>query len=827
MVDGVFGAVLNVPGVGDVTEYLMSHKVVESTIVEEKTVLVPQNLNFKADEVLSKKSYLTFTKSPMEFWVQLEPDAVEAFMAQIDELALKPEFINEKKFVPSIGGACLAFSTEDSRWYRATIHEVDSDTSTVYYIDYGNCSSVSNDQLRRLPANFAQQPPMAFKCCLDGVKEVSKEVKDAFELLAMDLEATVTFVEAINGCLQVRLSYPNGDDVAEKIGLPAKSKEMDVYVAYSTTPTSFWIQLTQDGPKLTEIQDILYEELHGSKAESHRIQGLPTVGEVYGVNHPEYQSWYRGQLKSLANNFAEVHFIDYGDTHRVPITDICRLPDRLKGVAPIAIESSLNLDLGEKEMPEEACKYFNAVCPDVVCQIVLGSKLGNIQLIDEMKTSTENILEVVKGKIQSSRLRNVVENLVGILDPSSKALQSEDYQTIRSCSELLSDADCFPGKLISSNASAVCLTSPSSVWLHLDSSAADEVTDSIQQYVNQPEFAKLPVLEPMVGCSCLALFSDDNSWYRAIVESVAQDSVVVNYVDYGNSSTVGRDQLRALPPSLVKQPTIALKCALDGVERSPDNLPSTADCQAAIFNQTLSVTFIEKTEKHIFVRLRDAAGTDLNEKLGLPARKMDSAPAADPINQQVIQGGVVVTVSHIKSAGMFWIQKKDDEDALEQIRDVLRPLDRDEPGNVAAVNVRENDLCAVMHPDYNRYYRARINKIEGEDVEAFFLDYGHTHWVPKANVRNCPVILKYIPAMAVECSFRTPVYPDQYSDEIQKAFSDATEGVECQAVFSGPQPAHGVHHVEALYAKGVNVANLLSSSALAAQAAANTGRFDK
>ena len=111
-------------------------------------------------------------------------------------------------------------------------------------------------------------------------------------------------------------------------------------------------------------------------------------------------------------------------------------------------------------------------------------------------------------------------------------------------------------------------------------------------------------------------------------------------------------------------------------------------------------------------------------------------------------------------------------------------------------------------------------------MEVFFLDYGHTHWVSLANVRPCPEMLEYIPAMATECTFRTPIFPNQYSEEIEKAFSDATEGVECQAVFSNPLTETGIQYVEALYAKGVNIADLLNSVGTAARNG-NSGTFSK
>jgi hypothetical protein len=157
---------------------------------------------------------------------------------------------------------------------------------------------------------------------------------------------------------------------------------------------------------------------------------------------------------------------------------------------------------------------------------------------------------------------------------------------------------------------------------------------------------------------------------------------------------------------------------------------------------------------------------------------------------------------------MFWIQRESNSEEIEQIRDTLRPLDANDSPNVPPASVKENVLYAVMHPEYNRFFRAQAKQISGDSVEVYFLDIGFSDWVPLSSVRPCPAILKYIPAMANECTFRSPIYPDQYCEEICKAFSGATEGVVCQAVFSA-QPTQGVQYIESLFAKGVNVGNLL------------------
>lgn len=818
------------PDIGDVAQYLVKHKVLcRHSICSKKEVKIPpQNLDFVLDKIISTSAFAPFVKTPMEFWIQLDPEAAEALMEQSDAIATQSEFLNDKtSLVPVVGTFCLAFFADDGRWYRAVVERLEQNCAIVYYIDYGNTCRVALDHLRMLPVSLADKPAMAFKCCLNGIEPpfefISKDITEAFLSQALDLVATVKFVKVVDGVLHVRLyNTADGKELAENIGIPMKPIELDVYVAYSVSPDNFWIQRKEDENKVTEIQDQLYQKLGGVETDAYRMQERPNLEQIYAVNHPMYHTWYRAQVEFLDGHsgMAEVQFIDYGDRHKVNLADFRHLPMNLKHIPPMAVESSLNLQSKPKLWPQGTLKYFNSICsPDMVFQVKFGAKSGNVQEIDSMETPTENIIETLNSKIKQSLLEDTGK-VLELLDSVSKSYkQVEQHPVIRPSAELISKLHCVPGQLISSKALAVCLTSPTAVWLHLYPAVADSLMESIQQYVKSPEFSKICPLEPLVGSSCLALFPEDQRWYRAVIENVDRDSATVMYVDYGNASPVGLDQLRPLPRSLVAQPALALKCALDGVDKCLNQLPSTEKCQSVIFDQDMHVTFIEETEKHIFVRLRDAAGNDLNEKLGLPApvttasnlRLDNQRSNATSIQSRngFIADAVDVRVSYVKSAGMFWIQRDSNFEEIEQIRDNLRPLDANDGPNVPPIIVKENVVYAVMHPEYNRFFRARSNQLNGDMVEVFFLDIGYTDWVPLSSVRACPAILKYIPAMANECTFRNPVYPDQYSEEIQKAFSDATEGVVCQAVFSGIQPTQGVQCIESLFAKGVNVGNLL------------------
>lgn len=57
------------------------------------------------------------------------------------------------------------------------------------------------------------------------------------------------------------------------------------------------------------------------------------------------------------------------------------------------------------------------------------------------------------------------------------------------------------------------------------------------------------------GLVCGAQFTEDKAWYRALVIGVNSDETLdVNYVDYGNSERLPFSALRKLPDSLLALP---------------------------------------------------------------------------------------------------------------------------------------------------------------------------------------------------------------------------------------------------------------------------------
>lgn len=83
-------------------------------------------------------------------------------------------------------------------------------------------------------------------------------------------------------------------------------------------------------------------------------------------------------------------------------------------------------------------------------------------------------------------------------------------------------------------------------------------------YIGLQKKKKFILLSDIISVSS---FLEDNLWYRAAVTAYAsQDTVLVDYVDYGNSDSLPLTRLRPIIPSLMDLPAQAIRCSLAGMK---------------------------------------------------------------------------------------------------------------------------------------------------------------------------------------------------------------------------------------------------------------------
>lgn len=99
--------------------------------------------------------------------------------------------------------------------------------------------------------------------------------------------------------------------------------------------------------------------------------------------------------------------------------------------------------------------------------------------------------------------------------------------------------------------------SPSRLWVQLESEKdkLDSLLDRLYQFYSACSDKRLSVEKVCKDMIVAALFSEDESWYRArVVDCDNEDTVTVMFLDHGNTEVISRDSLRKLPTEFCQLP---------------------------------------------------------------------------------------------------------------------------------------------------------------------------------------------------------------------------------------------------------------------------------
>ena len=549
-----------------------------------------------------EETFLTWVDNPGDFWVQLKnfDYLVEKLSNQLQEFYAQPR----PGTTTSPGAFIVAKYSEDEMWYRGLVLKEISETEVlVLFIDYGNSDIVSKTDLRQVAPAFGEVVPLAFRCALVDVKPLSEDAK----VWTTDAKS---FLEEMtqDGCMcevvsetesrkLVRLSV-NGKDVATELaslrvvsGVSSnktstcqrytkevtvrKSEREAVTITHVSSPQDFWCQLNKNFASVDSLMEKL--DSHYSDEGGTSIRDSET-GRACIAQYSEDNAWYRGKLLNTSPAGLTVQFVDYGNSEVVPANLVCEPEPRF-------------LDL-----PVQA----------VHCSLPLSGNLSHLTgamngLVLE-KELTMEVLDVTNGIA-----------VVELYDGGSKI--SDQLKQVSQSGTSVQIGGLKPATLIPLGSTVTAFTSfvisPGKFYLQLADKEEElgALMDEISVHNAQVDGHKL-LSNPQVNQACMALFSEDNSWYRGLIVSLQGPSCKVLFVDYGNEESVSTDTLRALPAEFGVVPALAYECSLEGTDGATWSEEATQFFESIVMDQELECTFVSQKSVKILI-----SGTDVKSEL--------------------------------------------------------------------------------------------------------------------------------------------------------------------------------------------------------------------
>ncbi|XP_068054207.1 tudor domain-containing protein 1 isoform X2 [Anomalospiza imberbis] len=335
-----------------------------------------------------------------------------------------------------------------------------------------------------------------------------------------------------------------------------------------------------------------------------------------------------------------------------------------------------------------------------------------------------------------------------------------------------------------------------------------ELEASLNEYCGK--IPSSPPFRPAAGNVCCAQFTEDNLWYRAAVTAYAsEDTVLVDYMDYGNSDSLPLTRLRPIIPSLMDLPAQAIRCSLAGVKPPLGAWTSEgiSYMKKLVKDKVLTVKVVDKESSKSKVELTDASGTpvinvsSLLVEGGFAAEELSMAlPAArgtdvEQANKDTTNKGICkwikltlnqtlsVIVCTVYSPGEFYCQISNSHEllALNSLNKSLSEYCQKTPPDV--FEPENGDPCCAFYSEDGNWYRAVVQNVTSDGrVRVSFVDYGNTEDVPRDNIRQISSSFLKLPFQAIKC-WLSGIKPgnSKWNPEATRRFHMYTSGLELQA----------------------------------------------
>ncbi|MGH0136679.1 UNVERIFIED_CONTAM: hypothetical protein FKN15_037530 [Acipenser sinensis] len=596
-------------------------------------------------------------------------------------------------------GVLCAVKGKDEKWHRGFVQQVLSNGhARVLFVDYGFCESVKAEHILQLPPDFHSAPIMSFPCslsCLTGLdeelqKQQMNELKkglltgilyirpDSFKpdhhlyyvtLLSPLDSADQGFQK--ESCKRQPFTGPYGkptythtvqeDSIQEMCKTPPSSDNWDIsnrkptakatykvkeledgcvfvgYVEHVLNPSDFWIRTDDHNSEFEEMMKNIvcfYDSLELDEG----ILDNPEPGLLCCAMFEKDMHYYRAVIVDVFENGAEVFFLDFGNTDKVPYMCIKTLPLRFAEVPALAFHCSLAhlvpvedvwtanatsvfrtavlnkvllvhvvqkrkdkyiVDLHDKEIESKGsvitllvqaglAEYWKEMSADYNQKLAKASwdqqserkKHKNVSFIQSQHNSkskeTSPFQSVSRpGKIPCNVLSNsYTEDFLKLFTSASVSSEQRETSTKVPIKPQIFKVGCVLDVKISS------IDSPSEFWCQVKNQLFKMalLIEDIQCYYRSHADPFQPG-----ELACVAKCSKDGKWYRGCVVQQMQGKVDVLFIDSGIKERKSIKNVRAIKPEFLDLEGQAFRCSLYNLVEPVDGNPcqwSKDACQA-------------------------------------------------------------------------------------------------------------------------------------------------------------------------------------------------------------------------------------------------------
>ncbi|CAF1033127.1 unnamed protein product [Rotaria sordida] len=711
------------------------------------------NINFEAgdhfiENDIPKDNIFKFVISHIEtandFFIQL--------LSKGNELTKLSEILqNEYQQAPEanisslkINQPCLAKSSDDC-WYRATVLLTGLTKLKVRFIDFGDTTEVTSNTIRQLEKKHCLAAPYAYQCKFENVQILDnvninniidqcagKEFNGKIKTKTLDNK----FILESDDFLQILLQT---NAIKSKPKTTSLKRFHCVIIHFECDKHEFFIQdNTETADKISEL--VQNEEPNAPTLTIDEVKQLLPNTMIIAMfdNQP-----YRAIIQSNESNNDDddddninVYYVDYGNTNLCSKTSLKRCSEQLSSY-PYQNKRCQLYGINLNEI-DNAFKYVQENSDSENTEISIINEKNSLfnvlvyinnECINEKFGCDLNLIENNDNNIEIDNQPNIITSPSPPSPPPTitTIIEEQEQEQPISIDEKQTNDD-----VLSQNESPAVTQSENNE--SVTEKTLPEYRQGLLTYIEQTKpyvyIQLIPESEPIIeqinklitkiiqdnqhnssyeiGDHVIAQFSQDDSYYRARIESYlsSTNSYTVYFLDYGNlDENVQFDRLYSYSNELEDIEPQAHGYLLNKVdiELWNNTLYSLMDSK---INDIIEYTIIDKNNSIIDIKFDNNNNNNNNieqiNSINLEENKTFSANISSVDNN------------------FFYIHiLPNDNLHLYEIEEYLQTYNKQTKDQWII-----NDLCIVLNND-NKYYRGQILDINDNKYNIRCIDYGY------------------------------------------------------------------------------------------------------
>ncbi|XP_050306722.1 maternal protein tudor-like isoform X2 [Anthonomus grandis grandis] len=470
--------------------------------------------------------------------------------------------------------------------------------------------------------------------------------------------------------------------------------------------------------------------------------------------------------------YVEVSFIDYGNKDIVRLDNIRSLqsfPSSFLSVPPLAT----GFILAEAHCPgggEWKDQVFDVISKElrfreVQCQVLTQATQYYLVKLFIIDGSDIGALFINRGLMQPITL--VVQEAVLL----SMSIQKKDNKVAVAAS-----VPAQPPPHLAINTYKACVLEPNQEYgvyvsfvnegpthFSVQLQKSEYILARLMKEINEINLRLLDEV-PLPGTLCLARCQEDGNICRAVVTNAVDNQFKVFYVDFGNYETLPFECLYQIPFSFVLPKVMAVRVALNGVERSTVTIEMMLAFKKFVDNRLLCMKVLPSVKKSIINKCELWDPETKITALDVINRAAQHAyPEALPLTRGFTQP---IKVSYAFSCNRFYAQLASKEQELAKLMEDLQiSCQTSDPISEVKIGL---PCCAPFEMDQLWYRSEIVAVVDAETVKVRYIDYGNEEAVPIANLRMVEgELLTVLRPQAIECCLTG--YQNMEPDETRDA----------------------------------------------------------